>query len=232
MLGRYNTFVCRECLKKRPGNYFISPSLCKKCAAKRRTKPDNSLVQPIEGILLTQLALKRLKKVSEREIPKTLRDFLAGPSFLFVCILSWYTGFKYGIKLNILKGSGSAFFLWWMLFSVGIPTSLGIGLMTWLQHPRAQKVKVRLAALLRERQNGIEEAERFYGSPEWKALRQKTITEKGTSCAVCFRTIRRESDLTVDHIKPRSRFPNLALDASNLQVMCRRCNSRKGDRLF
>jgi 5-methylcytosine-specific restriction endonuclease McrA len=33
--------------------------------------------------------------------------------------------------------------------------------------------------------------------------------------------------LTVDHIKPRSKYPALALVLSNLRVLCRRCNSSR-----
>jgi len=46
-------------------------------------------------------------------------------------------------------------------------------------------------------------------------------------CQECGRRIRNDYDLTVDHIKPRSKFPEFSLDNSNLQVLCRRCNSAK-----
>ena len=35
--------------------------------------------------------------------------------------------------------------------------------------------------------------------------------------------------MNVDHIKPRKLFPNLALDSSNLQVLCEVCNHGKGN---
>jgi hypothetical protein len=35
--------------------------------------------------------------------------------------------------------------------------------------------------------------------------------------------------LHVDHIKPRSKFPHLALSLSNLQVLCRQCNLGKSN---
>lgn len=34
----------------------------------------------------------------------------------------------------------------------------------------------------------------------------------------------------VDHIKPRSLYPHLALDIANLQIMCNECNVSKGNR--
>jgi 5-methylcytosine-specific restriction endonuclease McrA len=33
----------------------------------------------------------------------------------------------------------------------------------------------------------------------------------------------------VDHIKPRSKYPHLALRESNLQVLCEACNLGKGN---
>lgn len=34
----------------------------------------------------------------------------------------------------------------------------------------------------------------------------------------------------VDHIKPRSKFPELALDVNNLQILCEDCNVGKLNR--
>lgn len=46
-------------------------------------------------------------------------------------------------------------------------------------------------------------------------------------CAECKAT----NDLTVDHIVPLvDLHPDLRYEISNLKVLCRRCNSRKGDR--
>ena len=36
--------------------------------------------------------------------------------------------------------------------------------------------------------------------------------------------------LNVDHIKPRKKYPKLALDVDNLQVLCNECNHGKGNR--
>ena len=35
--------------------------------------------------------------------------------------------------------------------------------------------------------------------------------------------------MNVDHIKPRKKYPELALDKSNLQVLCEECNHGKGN---
>ena len=49
-------------------------------------------------------------------------------------------------------------------------------------------------------------------------------------CMRCGVTPRKRSDVNVDHIKPRKTHPHLALDFDNLQVLCRWCNKRKGNK--
>jgi len=68
----------------------------------------------------------------------------------------------------------------------------------------------------------------FYDLPAWKTLRKKILLRDGKTCRICDRKNINSNDITVDHIKPRSKYPELALDESNLQVLCRRCNSSKG----
>ena len=97
---------------------------------------------------------------------------------------------------------------------------------------RAGEIRSKTQSLARERQEAIDERERFYSSSEWLSLRDQAIREYGRTCAMCGRALRRDSELTVDHIKPRSRFPELSLERSNLQVLCRSCNSSKGARLL
>ena len=36
-------------------------------------------------------------------------------------------------------------------------------------------------------------------------------------------------NIVVDHILPRKKFPKLAMDINNLQVLCRDCNMGKSD---
>lgn len=55
-----------------------------------------------------------------------------------------------------------------------------------------------------------------------RKTRQRIITRDGGICGVCGT----HEELTVDHIVPLSRGG--ANDDSNLQTLCRRCNSRKG----
>jgi 5-methylcytosine-specific restriction endonuclease McrA len=66
----------------------------------------------------------------------------------------------------------------------------------------------------------------FYDSREWKQLRYKVLNKYGRTCALC-----RKSDgvMHVDHIKPRSKYPELELVFDNLQVLCEACNIGKSN---
>jgi len=93
---------------------------------------------------------------------------------------------------------------------------------------RNQQIESQVLGLARIRQAELEEQKQFYNSAEWRSLRQQVIKEQPKICAACGEKITKKSDLTIDHIKPRSKFPELALEKSNLQVLCRSCNSVKG----
>jgi 5-methylcytosine-specific restriction endonuclease McrA len=64
----------------------------------------------------------------------------------------------------------------------------------------------------------------FYNSDAWRTLRYRALKQHGGKCQCCGRKGR----LHVDHIKPRSRFPELELELTNLQVLCEDCNLGKG----
>lgn len=65
---------------------------------------------------------------------------------------------------------------------------------------------------------------KFLDSPEWLTLRYQILLKYGRKCMCCFTT---EGEMHVDHIKPRSKYPELALDPDNLQVLCKACNLGK-----
>ena len=70
--------------------------------------------------------------------------------------------------------------------------------------------------------------DRFYSSEEWKRLRYKVPTLHGARCQCCGATPQDGAVMNVDHIKPRKRYPALALEITNLQVLCAWCNQGKG----
>ena len=69
----------------------------------------------------------------------------------------------------------------------------------------------------------------FLQSAEWKELRYRAIKRFGGKCLACGRS-GKDYVLNVDHIRPRRRHPQLALDLGNLQVLCADCNRGKGHR--
>jgi 5-methylcytosine-specific restriction endonuclease McrA len=70
----------------------------------------------------------------------------------------------------------------------------------------------------------------FYKSKEWVAARYQALKKSMGRCACCGATAASSGEpLHVDHIKPKSRFPHLALEVSNLQVLCAACNIGKSN---
>lgn len=72
--------------------------------------------------------------------------------------------------------------------------------------------------------------ERFYCSSKWISLRSLIINAYGCTCMKCKRPDLVGSELHCDHILPRSLFPEHELDADNMQILCRSCNSSKSNR--
>jgi hypothetical protein len=70
-------------------------------------------------------------------------------------------------------------------------------------------------------------SDQFYNSTDWISIRNKKLNSTINKCNFCDS----ENDITVDHIKPRSKFPELALSIHNTQLLCRSCNSAKGNRI-
>ncbi len=89
-----------------------------------------------------------------------------------------------------------------------------------LEIERAEREARRLA---------FEAKRNFYSSVAWRALRYAVLKERGRRCECCGRCPP-EVIVDVDHVKPRSKHPTLALDKSNMQVLCRDCNYAKSNR--
>jgi 5-methylcytosine-specific restriction endonuclease McrA len=72
----------------------------------------------------------------------------------------------------------------------------------------------------------------FLYSQEWKELRKKAIELYGTTCFRCGAEQTTRKRVNIDHIKPRKYFPHLALEITNLQPLCTRCNKLKGNKIY
>ena len=72
--------------------------------------------------------------------------------------------------------------------------------------------------------------ENFYETWAWKDIRYQAIKKHGRRCMNCVQSPNKENKvvLHVDHIKPVRKYPELALNIDNLQVLCNDCNQGKG----
>lgn len=71
---------------------------------------------------------------------------------------------------------------------------------------------------------------KFLDSFEWKSLRYDALKHydslNAKRCMLCNAD---RVTLNVDHIRPRKFYPHLALDGSNLQILCSSCNHGKSN---
>lgn len=70
----------------------------------------------------------------------------------------------------------------------------------------------------------------FYETREWRELRYKALVKYGPTCQCCGATRGNGVVIHVDHIKPRSKFPKLQLELSNMQILCADCNLGKSNK--
>lgn len=72
-------------------------------------------------------------------------------------------------------------------------------------------------------------SDEFLSSYRWRQLRMVAIKMHGAKCQCCGASAATGAVINVDHIKPRRKFPELALVLDNLQVLCDACNHGKGN---
>lgn len=68
----------------------------------------------------------------------------------------------------------------------------------------------------------------FLWSKEWKELRSEALKLYGSNCKFCGSI----NNIQIDHILPRKYYPELALEISNLQPLCSKCNKKKGNKIL
>lgn len=71
----------------------------------------------------------------------------------------------------------------------------------------------------------LKSGDAFCVSREWRDLRVRVLNFYGRKCMKCKET---KGIIQVDHIKPKSLYPELILDFRNMQVLCYDCNHEKG----
>ncbi len=69
----------------------------------------------------------------------------------------------------------------------------------------------------------------FLQTHGWRVLRLQAFEKYGSRCACCGKSAKDGAVLHVDHIKPRSLYPELERDINNLQILCCDCNMGKSN---
>lgn len=69
----------------------------------------------------------------------------------------------------------------------------------------------------------------FYASKEWQRIRYMVLKANDGRCELCGASKKDGIKLHCDHIKPRSKYPELELEISNIQVLCEPCNLGKSN---
>lgn len=123
--------------------------------------------------------------------------------------------------------------------SRAVPKALNLGKVTgpyesFVAHKEDhwQRMRERHATEAREREAAFVQgltSEAFYSSNQWLTLRHSALLKYGRKC-MCCGGVPPQVILQVDHIRPRSKFPDLALDIDNLQVLCKDCNLGKSNK--
>jgi len=208
--------------------------------AKRRYNLDGQTVKLNNNVVTKRVANRLIKEaeslISNPAKPPSLvsaeRIEILFPALatLIGLLLIWNFGEKLGLWWGIFVFVAFIVAPWIVVDKLVTPrVKRGYGNLKELNDERHAKVGDRVRELAGERRRHIEEMQQFYSSPEWQFLRRQVIQEQGEVCSECGQTILNKFDVTVDHIRARSKYPHLALKKTNLRVLCRICNSRKGD---
>jgi len=228
-------FRCAQCGRIKRVKYVPVSDLCRACAARNAAEKKRSIpnipVSLADNLIVTKAIEIRLRKRAKRDVPPTRVEKLGDNVSKLSIIVFW--GSAYFVAHAIFPEFSYFFWLTIIGWAFGIPYAV-----IWVidrllyksRKERAERIAGRIAELAEQRRKAIEEALRFYQSPEWSAARKLKIKEDGPFCKECRKHIKDDIDITVDHIRPRSKFPELALDRTNLRVLCRSCNSKKGAR--
>jgi hypothetical protein len=224
-------FLCEKC--GRPVNVKDPPitRTCQYCRAKEtRLLNPNVPVELADELVVTTAVENRLRKRASKEIPRSKSEEVGEVILHLYWLVTFPAAFLIGHLIN-----PDAMAIYGLVGGWILTLLVGITITNMLDKPkkeRAGRIKRRVVELAEIRKKMYGEALRFYTSPEWIVLRKRVIQENGPTCARCGIAIKRDVDVTVDHKLPRSKHPEKGLDRSNLQVLCRRCNSKKGAKLL
>ena len=93
-----------------------------------------------------------------------------------------------------------------------------------------QKEQALIDRLIDEPEKRRDKKRDFYKSSAWRKLRYKALKHYEATCMCCGASRESGDQIHVDHILPRSKFPELALDFKNIQILCQSCNMAKSNK--
>ncbi|WP_013334709.1 HNH endonuclease [Gloeothece verrucosa] len=104
---------------------------------------------------------------------------------------------------------------------------------------KAHDFNIKLAGFLKKNEKRRQELEekndprhlfnKWKGSKDGQDWKQKQYAIQQGLCAMCKKSMPLIGS-HIDHIKPISTHPQLALDVSNLRLLCPACNTSKGNK--
>lgn len=172
--------------------------------------------RPVEIMLVVNRVRRTGRQAGATERQLTLAEWLAKFAVELFPFAFWGLGLAYLLSslpkppTEILVAIGAAWFL--------LPFFLGRAIFQGLRGIYD------LTSGLKRAENP-QEREQFYSSDAWRSLRESVTREESRCCDECGILIKNSEDVTVDHILPRNRHPELALRRDNLRVLCRSCNA-------
>ena len=98
------------------------------------------------------------------------------------------------------------------------------------KRPKRVRNRERRQAKKKEKEKRKAWADSFYRSWQWKELRYEVLKFYGSTCMLCGACSLDGKRMVVDYTRPISKYPKLALDFHNCQVLCNDCNMGKGNK--
>ena len=85
------------------------------------------------------------------------------------------------------------------------------------------------AAQIQQKYDPRVEFDRWKQTLDGRKWKRQQYRRQGGHCVTCQKQISLKGS-HIDHIKPLSRYPSIAIDPDNLQILCADCNLRKSNR--
>jgi len=221
------------------------PSSCTKCynkwrrqeALKNKKEHTNINIEIADNLIVTTNVKKKLEKKAEILVPiseesKTISKKIDQSFYWFILIIIGVPLAAYLIFGNYYILIFSYPFLLLIFYLHDKYEAKQYDKLAEERSKRKPHVDKLIIELAQKRKEELEEARRFYQSAEWRLLRTKIIKSHQNVCRICRKKLTEKGDVTIDHVLPRSKFPESALDIANLQVLCRSCNSSKSNKVY